>query len=910
MSESVLDFLDGFPSHFFEKNPPQPVLLSAQYQINIHTFGRLHNEAQLVLRKHDIDEHHIVELCLPRSYQLVVFAIACMSMRVPFFITNPQESNIVLERERNRIKPIATISLEDGYAGETISIFNSCGISVYNDFEHHNWKGISYLARSSGSTGEPKFSKITRNGLINLIHEQARTFMLAPGSVVGLASSVSFDAIFSEIFSSLFNGCSLYILDSRDNALIRSLSDCIEKLTHLTLTPSVAAHLNYESFEKLETLVLVGEPIPQNLLLSIPNNVNVINAYGPCEATVCTHTNRIGRVVDNNVGRAINNISTYIYSDSGDILPAGYSGYVVIGGVGVGAGYVGQTIMSDLMGGYFYGKSGELLFNTSDLGVINKNGELILQGRRDAKVKIRGQQVNLHGIESLVLNMPGVDSAVVEYESDEISLHYTGVISEDDIHELIRCELPKHARPKHCFKHAQLPLSVSGKLDRKKLKELNKTKAANDISAKLFEEVLNKNLADDQDFFEYGGDSLLITELMFNFENKTGQKLDLDKFLDDSTIRGLRSQLGGTSSEQADTHGYISSQFEEELLAIRNIALSSKVNMPIDHSDTLTILLTGGTGIIGREVLSYLSGIERIKVIATARNKKSVAELKSIGATECVELDLGNMELKETFDLLRAKSVTHIIHAAAEVNHIFPIAAIFTPNVKATSVLLQASILASCTQFIYLGSSSAQGEMKNTKSAYDFSKWMAQELVKESSTAIDAKVLTLPLIIGHKSKLTSDRDHMTARIRQCLDMGCYPNDAGHIDVVSAGFIAEMITEIIQRPSIWGSAIEVGSSETVPFDTVLRHAASLTSSSVTEITNEEFIFKLLTWLSDKPACPLAPFSSLYNASSTNYFPAVSTPQEKSIPMQDLYKIAKSSHRSMDVISEYLEEILIN
>ncbi|MDC9613629.1 AMP-binding protein [Xenorhabdus khoisanae] len=911
MSEPTIPCLETFLLESFGQHPEHPVLVSSQYRITFTLFQQLHDEAVCLFRERGVERQHVVELCLPRSYPLVVLAVACLIMRVPFFVTNPHETERVLERDRKRIKPFMTISLASDHAEEGLSLARACRVDTYASFMCTDWQDIAYLARSSGSTGEPKFAKITRPGLANLIREQGTRFGLRLGSVVGLASSVSFDAIFSEIFSSLFNGCTLFMLDARDNALVQSLKRDIGNLSHLTLTPSVAIRLAPESLGKLHTLVLAGEPIPQNLLGSIPEHVNVINAYGPCEVTVCTHTKRMGRVADNNVGESIANIQTYVVDSAGVMLPTSSCGLVVISGLGVGAGYVDQTITSDLEQGYFRGENGELLFNTGDLGQINERGELLLLGRSDAKIKVRGQQLHLRGIEALVTKIPGINMATVTFDDHGLCLHYEGCVTEARIRELLMDSLPKHALPRHYMKYEHMPLSAAGKIDRKNLDVPARPDVVEgaSIAAAIFAKVLNTSLSEHESFFEHGGDSLLITELMVAFEKRVGKELDLDKFLDVPTIAGISAQIN--QSWGAVTGGLEKTfvEFEEHLSSIQVAVAESKARGWKLQTRPVTVFLTGGTGIIGREILSYLARNRDIHVIAATRSPCAAAELVQLGATRCIEVDLNNLCLAQATDLLRKNSVTHVIHAAAEVNHVYPLTALFVPNVKATSILLHAALHVACAQFVYLGSSSAHANLEQAQSAYDVSKWMAQELVLASAGAIDAKVLSLPLVVGQKSREMSDRDHMTARIRQCIEMGQVPDGTGDIDAVSAGFVAEMIDDVMRYPTLWDAFIEVNASETVSFYDILLHVARITSSSISRTDPEEFGKNLRAWFDNKPGCPLEPFSSIYSQRTFDYLPSTSRSKTLSDSIKRLYKIAKSSHRSADVMITYLKDVLV-
>ncbi|RQS26589.1 NAD-dependent epimerase/dehydratase family protein [Burkholderia sp. Bp8992] len=911
MREQTIPCLESSLFEIFACHPEYPVLVNRQHHVDRALFRQWQEEAEHLLREWGAGAQHVVELCLPRSYQLVVLAVACLSMRVPFFVTNPHETESVLARDRERLKPFLTVSLAGDGETEAVSVASACRFDTHTQFACTDWQDIAYLARSSGSTGEPKFSRITRQGLANLIHEQGIRFGLRPGAVVGLASSVSFDAIFSEIFVSLFNGCTLFILDARDNALVQSLKRDIGNLSHLTLTPSVAVRLDPESLGKLETLVLAGEPIPQNLLSGIPDHVAVINAYGPCEATVCTHTKQIGRIADNNVGEPLGRLRAYIADPAGEALPAGSSGLVVISGLGVGAGYVGQVVTTNPEQGYFRNSQGELVFNTGDLGQINEKGELLLLGRSDAKVKVRGQQLHLRGIEALVTKITGIDLATLTVEDDGLCLHYEGSLPDTRVRTVLKESLPRHALPRHYVKYERMPLNAAGKIDRRSLTPTVASGVAEGIgmAAEIFAKVLGRALSEHQDFFENGGDSLLITELMVAFEGRVGKELDLDKFLDTPTIAGLSAQIGAPLAASSNGLEQAFMEFDVHLATIRAAASELGARLDPPRSPAVTVFLTGGTGIIGREVLAHLARNGGVRVIAATRNPRTAAELVELGASECVEVDLNSLSLEQGTRLLRDHAVTHVIHAAAEVNHVYPLATLFAPNVKATSLLLHSALLAACTQFIYLGSSSAQDDPKRAQSAYDISKWMAQELVRGASGALDTKVLSLPLVVGEKSRQRADRDHMTARIRQCLEMGQFPVGVGDIDAVSAGFVAEMIDEVMRYPALWGSFIEVNSSETVSFDEVLLHAANLTSSPVSSADPEEFGQNLRAWFSNRPECPLAPFSSIYNQATFDYLPVAPGSRTKTDSLKRFYETAKSSHRSAEVMIAYLEDVLV-
>lgn len=314
-------------------------------------------------------------------------------------------------------------------------------------------------------------------------------------------------------------------------------------ITHLQCTPSFARELAPESLNKLSTLLVGGEALPDDLVnyLCAYEHLDVFNMYGPTETTVWVSIKKQlpGKKVVL-AGPMINN--QFLVLDAlQQLTPLGVPGELYVAGKNVSAGYlnnIGLTNEKFIANPYNKNNSAEfsMLYRTGDLvkWVSNGDGGFDLQflGRGDQQVKINGFRIELGEIESVLNRSPFVSQSIVVSADNKL---YAYVIGEEEnllnIKESVASLLPDYMHPAHYIFMSDFPLTPNGKIDKKALPHISISagpvrQASNDIEAALCR-IWAKNLPAcefgvDDDFFGLGGNSLLAIKVISEINSEFG----------------------------------------------------------------------------------------------------------------------------------------------------------------------------------------------------------------------------------------------------------------------------------------------------------------------------------------------------------------------------------------------------
>ena len=180
------------------------------------------------------------------------------------------------------------------------------------------------------------------------------------------------------------------------------------------------------------------------------------------------------------IGRPIGNTQVYVLDGHMEPLPVGVAGELYIGGVGVGRGYAGQAELTAerFVPNPFSGKEGARLYRTGDLVRYLSDGQIEFLGRADGQVKVRGHRIELGEIESALRQLPGISNAAAVIHDDKGNgkrivgyvVADAGVeVKVDQLLAQLKQRLPNFMLPAVVVAIDALPLTVSGKVDRREL---------------------------------------------------------------------------------------------------------------------------------------------------------------------------------------------------------------------------------------------------------------------------------------------------------------------------------------------------------------------------------------------------------------------------------------------------------
>ncbi|MFI6024800.1 amino acid adenylation domain-containing protein [Amycolatopsis magusensis] len=441
----------------------------------------------------------------------------------------------------------------------------------------------AYVIYTSGSTGRPKGVVVTHGGIANRVHWTVRTHGLSAGDRVLQKTSLSFDAAGWEIFAPLVSGGTVVLAPAgaeRDpvtmiEAVIR------DEVTVLQVVPSVlrllVAQDRLADCTSLRLLFSAGEALQAELCQQVWAKVDVElwNTYGPTECAIdatayrCDPEQKTGPVP---IGAPISGDHVVVLDEHGELTPIGLAGELYLGGAGVGLGYAGQP---ELTAERFVpdplGAPGARLYRTGDRARWRSDGMLEYLGRFDDQVKVNGVRIEPGEVEAALRAHPAVrGGAVLAVPAAggggelRLAAFVVGDIEPAALRTFLRGRLPEHLVPTLVVPVAELPLTTSGKVDRTALRAMELTEQpgrpgyqepatpAERVVAEAWAELLEVDrVGADDDFFQLGGHSLLITRLAEWLRAKTGRRIEVRHLFAASTVRAQAALLSTKDVEAA-----------------------------------------------------------------------------------------------------------------------------------------------------------------------------------------------------------------------------------------------------------------------------------------------------------------------------------------------------------------------
>jgi amino acid adenylation domain-containing protein len=575
----------------------QPEAVAASFAGTELTYARLEAEANRLarrLRELGVGPDVRVAVCLPRSLDMVVALLAILKAGGAYVPLDPAYPDARLE-----------YMLEDSGAAVLVThaalaarLPSSARRAVCIDRRAERARltalpggalepleplagpeSLAYVIYTSGSTGRPKGVAMPHRALVNLLTWQNERSRLASPAVTLQLASLSFDVAFQEIFSTLAIGGSLVLIDeagARDPATLWGaiVEHGVERLF---ITPTgieflargLAAH---DGPARLHDVVSSGELLrvtPAVRALVERTGCTLTNHYGPTETHVVTeHT---GELVDGPVpiGLPISNCEAYVLDRYVNLVPDGVTGELCIGGACLARGYLGRPELTDerFVVDRFSARGGARLYRTGDLARWRPDGLLEVRGRLDDQVKVRGFRIELGEVEAQLAQHPALREAAVTAPQDEHGVRrlvaYAVAGDEEVTASALRTflaqRLPEHMLPSAFVLLDELPLTRSGKVDRRALPAPARGQRpavdggyaapgtrTETVLASIWREVLDLGrIGVDDDFFELGGDSLLASRVAARGD-VLGGELAVRQLFEHPTIRELARHLDAT----------------------------------------------------------------------------------------------------------------------------------------------------------------------------------------------------------------------------------------------------------------------------------------------------------------------------------------------------------------------------
>ncbi|MGD2084878.1 MAG: amino acid adenylation domain-containing protein [Candidatus Aminicenantes bacterium] len=440
---------------------------------------------------------------------------------------------------------------------------------------------LAYVIYTSGSTGIPKGVLVEHGSVVNLVYSQKDQFDINEKDRVLQFSTICFDASVEQIFIALFSGAVLVLIDKgtlldagKFEAFIASRA-----ITHLHAVPSFLDNMQLENRYNLKRILSGGDVCPVSLAQKWNKYCDFYNKYGPTETTV-TSIEMLVADVDTRlsclpVGRPINNTHVYLVDQWLKPVPLGVAGELYIGGDGVARGYLNRPELTaekfdqdlwdylDYQDRYhrsYRSYKSYILYKTGDLGRWLPDRTIEFLGRLDHQVKIRGFRIELGEVENQLINYDHIKAAVVTSNEDKkgdkylcayIVPHSPAHIEISHVQKHLMQKLPDYMIPTYFVQLEQIPLTPTGKIDRKALptpeikSEIQYTAPGNQIEKQLVElwsgvlGIQPEKIGVDYNFFQLGGHSLKAARLLARIHKKMDVNIPLARMFETPTVRGL-----------------------------------------------------------------------------------------------------------------------------------------------------------------------------------------------------------------------------------------------------------------------------------------------------------------------------------------------------------------------------------
>ncbi|WP_438040319.1 amino acid adenylation domain-containing protein [Sorangium sp. So ce128] len=487
------------------------------------------------------------------------------------------EPRVVLTRERHREALERAISLLPGPRRPAIAILEDALDKASSDEDPEERGGpdhLAYVIYTSGSTGVPKGAMVERRGMLNNMLSKVPRLGLAAGDVIAQTASPCFDISVWQFLTALLFGGTVDIVPDEITRDPGRLLEHVERrgIAVIEVVPAVLQGMLDAALERpappglerLRWVLPTGEALPAALarawLERFPA-VPLMNAYGPAECSddVALHALTAPPAADDAqvpIGRPVDGLRLYVLDRLLAPSPVGVTGELYVGGVGVGRGYLGDPgrTAAAFLPDPFSEAPGRRLYRTGDLGRYRDDGTIEFAGRRDHQVKLRGYRIELGEIEARLAEHPDVKEAVVLVREDRPGVRrlvaYVAAASPAPAAEALRAwlaeRLPEYMVPPVVVSLPALPRTANGKVDRRELpvpesgdaiRHVAPRTATEELLAGIWAEVLGvERVSVEDSFFDLGGHSLLLTQVLSRVRRVLDVELPLRAFFETPTV--------------------------------------------------------------------------------------------------------------------------------------------------------------------------------------------------------------------------------------------------------------------------------------------------------------------------------------------------------------------------------------
>lgn len=475
------------------------------------------------------------------------------------------------------------VTLVDEYKGEVLLTSDlEPQLTAPTECEKLNINAIAptdlmLMLYTSGSTGQPKGVQIEHRNIITFVKGVEKAGFYGEDSRVAAYASFGFDVCMMDIFCTLLNGGTLYVVPEDMRLELSRLKEYMdeEEITQIFMTTQVGVQflLNYPQMKSLRTLSMGGEKLPAVHPEGL--SYRILNGYGPTENT-CGVSQFVIKEWEPNIplGKPMPTVLGYVLDKAGHRLPPGACGEYCVAGYQPARGYLGLPEKTAQVFEAFppnmnpTDRQDLRLYHTGDVVRYRENGDVEFVGRKDGMVKIRGFRIELKEVEAAIRpfeNVADVTVQAYDYESGgkylaAFVVAKEGTLDTEALLAFVKSQKPPYMVPAIVVQLDKIPLTVNQKVDKKALPK-PQLAAAEYVAPKgrveedfceIFAEVLGQEkISAASDFFEIGGSSIIALKVVIAAE-KRGYSIVYNDVFTYTTPQTMAEHLGNGNVENTN----------------------------------------------------------------------------------------------------------------------------------------------------------------------------------------------------------------------------------------------------------------------------------------------------------------------------------------------------------------------
>jgi nonribosomal peptide synthetase DhbF len=575
-----------------ERTPESVAVRFDDQSLTYAEMNRRSNQLAHFLRAMGVRPETLVGICLERSPETVVTIAGILKAGAAYLPLDPSYPSERLAFMLGDARPLVLLTQErllrdlPKFGGETVCLDRDWQLIARQSEEDLRAFGsadnLAYVIYTSGSTGQPKGAMLTHAGILNCIYWMQGEYQLNFSDRFLVKTPLNFDPSVWELFWPLWVGGTLILAEPDRHQDPAYLAQLIAErdVTSAYFVPSMLrAFLDEPGLEvcrSLKRVICGGESLSIEAVNHFFERFDAEfhHSYGPTETSIAATEwtcRRESKHLIAPIGKPLGNIQVYILDAAMQPAPIGSPGELYIGGICVGRGYLNRPDLTAerFVPDPFGNDPGGRFYRTGDLARYLSGGDIEFCGRVDNQVKLRGHRIELGEIEAALRSFPKVrETVVVARESERGEKRLVGyVVGAEDIHagelrEYLRGMLPEYMAPGVYVVLEELPLTPSGKIDRRALPvpegrrpELEQGYvAARTSTEQILTEIWSHALGLPEvgihdNFFDLGGHSLLLVEVLSRLRGKFKREVHIVDLFKYPTIELLATYLAPAEGE-------------------------------------------------------------------------------------------------------------------------------------------------------------------------------------------------------------------------------------------------------------------------------------------------------------------------------------------------------------------------